>query len=137
MQTNFTPEQLHVPFFMSGPGVEPGFEERPTSHLDFPSPLLERFLGADPEDRPLWCLGGDLLAPDPHRLRVAAGWADLGLWTPEGIFRVPIGARDLGEVEVYDRRWRLAPDQIGAVERWRPALERLAAECRRFLAPGT
>lgn len=133
--SNFTPEQLHVPFFMTGPGVEPGTEERLTSHLDFPSTLLERFLGADPADRPLWCLGADLLAPEPDRLRVAAGWADLGLWASENIFRVPIGATGPGEIEVYDRRWRLVPDQVEAVEHRRADLGRLAEQCRRFLAP--
>ena len=39
--SNFSPEQMEVPFYMRGPGIEAGQEDRPTSHVDVSNSLLE------------------------------------------------------------------------------------------------
>lgn len=133
----FSPEQIEVPFLMRGPGVEPGVETRPTSHLDVSGSLLE-LLGADPAQRSDYTLGESLFAPPATRCRVVAGWDDIGVLTPSGTFDVPLrapGPAGWGEeLECYDRHWNPVPDPDARFRRERPELERIAAECVRFLA---
>jgi membrane-anchored protein YejM (alkaline phosphatase superfamily) len=129
--SNFTPEQVHVPFYLKGPGIEPGVETRPTSHLDLSGSLLE-LLGADPDARGGYTLGESLFAPRAARDRVIGGFYHLGVWTDEGIFNLPLEpARDV--LGVYDERWRLHLDVRARLERARPRLEAVAEECHRFL----
>jgi uncharacterized protein len=132
--SDFTREQAAVPFLLRGPGVAPGRETRPTSHVDVPCTLLE-LLGADPSGRAAWTLGENLLQPLEQRCRVVAGWEELGLWTSSGIFRVPLDARASLELAAYDARWELLLDQRTAFEREAAALEALTQECARFLDP--
>jgi len=129
--SSFTPEQVAVPFLMRGPGIEPGVETRPTSHLDLPSTLLE-LLGASPDVRAAWSLGENLLAPDEERRRTIAGWNELGLWTPEGVIRIPLDRLDF-ELEVYEYDWTFVARDEDVIARERDALEALAEECNRFL----
>ena len=132
--SNFTLEQVAVPFFVMGPGFEPGIEQRPTSHLDIPATLLEG-MGADAALRGDWTLGEDLLAPLDRRDRSVAGWEHLGLHTKSGIFRVRMGGTHGFDVEVFDADWTLNGDQGGAWAREAAGLERLSRESRRFMAP--
>jgi len=127
----FTPPQVRVPMLVRGPGFAPGCEDRPTSHLDIPATLLE-LLGAHPSIRPHWTLGQNLLTPVEGRKRVISGWNELGLWTPEGIIRVPLSILEF-DVELYDYEWRIKHDDLSALLAEREALERLGAECNRFL----
>ena len=134
--SSFSPEQVQVPFVFKGPGVSPGVEVLPTSHLDISNTLLE-LLGADPADRAGYSLGEDLLDPPAHRERVVGGWSDIGLWTSSGIFDLPLSAPGIGgwvsEIECYDQRWRPVKDLAAHCRSERPALERMARECVRFL----
>ena len=127
----FTPEQVGVPFLMRGPGVEPGTETRPTSHIDFAPTLLE-MLGANPAGRDSWCLGENLFDPPTERRRVMSGWNELGVWTPEGILRVPMSLFEFN-VQLFDYRWRLVTNDTEALKNESETLERLGAECNRFL----
>ncbi|MEX1025016.1 MAG: sulfatase-like hydrolase/transferase [Planctomycetota bacterium] len=127
----FTHEQVAVPFLVKGPGVEPGLETRATSHLDFAPGVLE-LLGADPALRPDWCLGEDLFDPPLDRRRVIAGWDELGVWTPNGILRVPLAFFEF-DVEVYDRRWNLVADPQAAIQAEAKTLVQLGLDCNRFL----
>lgn len=129
--SNFAPPQLEVPFLMAGPGVPPGRETRPTSHLDLAVTLLE-LLGASPAERPLYTLGESLLDPRAERERVVASWGHVGLWTESGIFSISL---DDSELEVFDRAWRRAADPEACRRREGPALERLVDECCRYLRP--
>lgn len=135
--SNFAPEQVEVPFVMKGPGIEPRRESRPTSHLDVSNTLLE-LLGVDPALRPEYSLGESLFDPPSRRDRVVAGWSDIGLWTPSGIFDLPLSAPGFAgfgeEVECYDRDWAPLPDVGSRCRTERAALERMAEECARFLA---
>ncbi len=133
--SNFTLEQVAVPLYVKGPGVTPGRESRPTSHLDLPATILER-LGADPAVRGDWTLGEDLFTPLAQRDRSVSGWAHLGLHTGSGIFRVRMGGTHAFDVELFEADWTLADEQGPACERERDALDRLARESRRFLARG-
>ena len=129
----FTPQQMAVPLLFRGPGVEPGTETRPTSHLDFPATLLE-IMGANPAGRDSWCLGESLLDPPAERRRVMGAWNELGVWTPSGILRVPLSRFEFN-VEVYDYEWNLIHDDLDELRAEADTLERLGAECNRFLAP--
>lgn len=133
----FSPEQVEVPLLMRGPGVPAGIEARPTSHLDISNTLLE-LLGADPARRGEYSLGASLFDPPAARCRVVAGWSDLGLWTPSGIFDLPLRAPTVAgwgkEYEVYDRHWNPVPDPEACFRRESVELERMAEECARFLA---
>jgi membrane-anchored protein YejM (alkaline phosphatase superfamily) len=130
----FTAPQVHVPLLMRGPGIEPGVERRPTSHVDLPATLLE-LLGADPTAREGYCLGGNLLAPLSERRRVIGGWNELGLWVPGGILRIPLSGFAF-DVEVYDRGWHLITDDRAILKQEDGALQGLAEECNRFLKQG-
>ena len=130
--SNFTPEQVaRAVRAAGGPGIPPGDETRPTSHIDVPATLLE-LLGADPAQRADWTLGGNLLDPPAERWRVAAGWDTLGLIVPGAVLVVPMSAHG-GAVEVYDEHWRPIDDDAPILRREAPALGELARECRRFL----
>ena len=134
--SSFSPEQVQVPFLLKGPGIEPGVETLPTSHLDISTTLLE-LLGADPADRPGYSLGEDLLDPLAGRERVVAGWSDIGLWTDSGIFDLPLTAPGLGgwveEIECYDKSWKPMMDLGARCRAEKESLERMALECVRFL----
>jgi len=127
----FTPPQVRVPFVMRGPGVEPGVENGPTSHLDFAPTLLE-MLGANPSGRQSWCLGRNLFEPDLERRRVLSGWNELGVWTPDAILRIPLSLFEF-DIEAYDEHWRLIVDDTDLLAEEQRTLERLGAECNRFL----
>ncbi|MGK0480076.1 MAG: membrane-anchored protein YejM (alkaline phosphatase superfamily) [Planctomycetota bacterium] len=134
--SSFSPEQVQVPFLFRGPGIEPGLESRPTSHLDVSNTLLE-LLGADPATRPGYSLGFDLLNPAEKRERVVAGWSDIGLWTDSGIFDLPLTAPGLGgwvqDIDCYNRQWEPLMDLAARCRAERAALEQMAIECVRFL----
>jgi membrane-anchored protein YejM (alkaline phosphatase superfamily) len=127
----FTREQIEVPFVVRGPGIEPGVERRPTSHLDFAPTLLEH-LGAPAEQRAQWCLGENLLAPPAERKRVLAGWNELGVWTEDAILRVPLSPLEF-DIEVFDYRWNELADDLPLLRAEHETLGRLGAECNRFL----
>ncbi len=127
----YTPQQMEVPFVLRGPGIPNGVERRPSSHLDFAPTLLEA-LGADPAVREEWCLGENLLALPEHRKRVLAGWNELGVWTDDAVLRVPLARLEF-DVEVYDYAWKPRADDLAVLQAERETLERLGAECNRFL----
>jgi uncharacterized protein len=129
--SNFTAVQTHVTFVLGGPGVEPGDEERPTSHIDVVPTLLEA-LGADPSQRASYSTGFNLLSPPSERLRVIASWQELGLWAREGILWVPLEGHK-GFIEGYDYDWKPLPDDGPLRRSQAAALVKLAEECRRFL----
>jgi membrane-anchored protein YejM (alkaline phosphatase superfamily) len=134
--SSFSPEQVQVPFLFRGPGIEPGLETRPTSHLDISNTLLELF-GVDPALRSSYSLGADLLNPVGQRERVVAGWSDIGLWTDSGIFDLPLTAPGMGgwvqDIDCYDRQWNPQADLAARCRAERSALEQMAVECVRFL----
>lgn len=132
--SNFSPEQTRVPFLLAGPGIPPGDERRPTSHLDLAPTLLE-LLGADPALRADWCVGVNLLEPPAQRARTVAAWEELGVWTPTGIFRLPMAPELAFRTAVFDYSWRPLQDQAQPFRTEARTLEAVSAECRRFLAP--
>jgi membrane-anchored protein YejM (alkaline phosphatase superfamily) len=129
--SNFAPEQTHVAFVMSGPGVPIGVEERPTCHVDLAPTLLE-MLGAEPAGRAMWSQGENLLDPPAQRNRVIGGWEEVALWVPGGILLIPLEGHG-GLVEGYDYAWTRPVDEKGLIAGSGAAIARLAQECRRFL----
>ncbi|MBL8857265.1 MAG: sulfatase-like hydrolase/transferase [Planctomycetes bacterium] len=129
--SNFTPEQVHVTFVMSGPGIEPGVETRPTCHVDLAPTILEA-LGVSPDVRAEWSQGENLLRPPARRNRIIAGWQEVAVWVDGGILHVPLeGHRGL--VEARDVRWRLLQDEAAFINAHGDAVAELARACRRFL----
>jgi membrane-anchored protein YejM (alkaline phosphatase superfamily) len=131
--SNFSEEQVGVPLLLRMPGLAPGRETRPTSHADVPATILEA-LGAQPAERSNWCQGRNLLDPASERRRIVAGWQELGMWTSEGVLRIPLLDQDSFDIEAYTTEWRLMLDDRAMLERHADALAQLAHECRRFLA---
>lgn len=134
--SSFSPYQVRVPMVLRGPGIEPGFEDSPTSHLDLPATLLE-LLGADPADRGKWTLGDTLLTThSPNRHRVVSSWYYLGLWVPEAVLVVPlVGELTTFEITAYSYDWEPLLDHGELLQRYDRALRRLAEACNRFRAP--
>ncbi len=129
--SNFTAPQVRTPLVLRGPNVPVGVETRPTSGIDVAPTLLE-CLGADPAERANWCQGESLLDPPPDRLRIVAGWEELGLWTPNGILVLPIASYG-GDVEVRSFEWTEVRDDRTVLEAEGGHLARVAEACRRFL----
>ncbi len=129
--SNFSPEQMEVPFYMRGPGIEAGQEDRPTSHVDLSNSLLE-CLGADPALSGGYSLGQSLFDPAVERARVMGAWGDVGVWTDSGIIQIPLDSA-AKDIEVYDRGWNLLPDGVQRCEDQREVLGRVARECVHFL----
>jgi len=130
--SNFTRAQAQVPLVIAGPGIPPGEEQRPTSHIDVSVTLVE-LLGADPAARPQWSLGENLLAPPVARARVVSGWDTLGVHTADVILEVPMAGYGGTGIEVYDERWQRRFDDAEILAREGKVLGTLALECGRFL----
>lgn len=129
--SNFAPEQVHVACVIGGPGIPPGVEVRPTSHLDVAPTILE-LLGADPAQRGMWTQGESLLAPPAERVRGIASWDEMALWVEGGILRIPIEGHR-GGIEAYDAGWQRLADEDAFIRAHAQDVARLAQECRRFL----
>ena len=135
--SSFSPHQLRVPLVMRGPGIAPGVEHGPTSHLDLPATLLE-LLGADPAMRRDWTQGGNLLEPQPpNRQRVVGAWGKLGLWAAEGILEVPLPHElTTFDIQLYSYDWQIELDDEEVIARHERSLRRLAEGCNLFRAGG-
>ena len=129
--SDFTPEQVHVTFVLGGPGIAPGTEARPTSHVDLAPTLLE-LCGVPAAARANYTNGESLLAPLESRVRVVSGWDEAGLWVPEGILRVGLEGHR-GGVEALTYTNEPHPDEDALVKQHAPSLRALAEACRRFL----
>jgi membrane-anchored protein YejM (alkaline phosphatase superfamily) len=128
---NFTYTEVRVPLVMRGPGVPPGEEDAPTSHVDVAPTLLE-MLGADPSQRPKWSVGENLLSPPASRNRIVSGWEVVATWTPSSIIVLPLNAYR-GMPDVYDYDWRPVADPDAEIAKSGAALRELTESTRRFL----
>lgn len=130
--SNFTPEQIDVPFFLLGHGVEPGVERRPTTHNDLAPTVLE-LMGADPALRPRWCLGENLFDPPADRDVVVSGWEHVGVLSDDLIFRLRMGGRGSQDVSVFGEDWQPKNDAMRHIRERAASLQRASEECGRFL----
>lgn len=128
---NFTYTEVQVPMVIRGPGVTPGVEHAPTSHVDVAPTLLE-ILGADPAMRAKWTVGENMLSPAPKRNRVVAGYEVVGTWTPDAIIVLPLNAYR-GMPDVYDYDWRPVPDPDAVLSKSGEALRELIESTQRFM----
>lgn len=86
--SDFTDEQVRVPFVMAIPGQAPAMVEYATSHLDLVATLMP-LLGVDtPTEQ--YSLGCPLLS-EQGRLVVVSSWNDIGIVSPEAKIVVPFG----------------------------------------------
>lgn len=86
--SDFTDEQVRVPFVMAIPGQAPAVIGYPTSHLDLVATLMPLLGVETPTDR--YTLGTPLLA-EQGRLVVVSSWNDIGIISPEAKIVVPFG----------------------------------------------
>lgn len=128
---NFTYTEVKVPMVIRGPGVAPGVEQAPTSHVDVPPTLLE-MLGADPAIRDRWTVGENLFSPAARRNRVVAGWEVVGTWTPDSIIMLPLNAYR-GMPDVYDYNWKPVADPDAELAKNGEALRELIESTQRFM----
>jgi len=86
--SDFTDEQVRVPFVMAIPGQHPAVVEHATSHLDLVATLMP-LLGVDtpPEQYSLGCS----LLSEQDRLVVVSSWNDIGIISPDAKIVVPFG----------------------------------------------
>lgn len=129
--SNYTRTQVLVPMVVSGPGVTPGDETRPTSHVDVAPTLLE-LLGADPTQRRQWCTGENMFDPPTNRHRVLAGWDTVAAWTEDAVLVMPLDPYR-GSADLYDYDWKPVRDPDAALRAAAPVLRELSEVCRRFL----
>ncbi|MBL8862113.1 MAG: sulfatase-like hydrolase/transferase [Planctomycetes bacterium] len=129
--SNYTRVQTHVPFLMSGPGIAPGEETRPTTHVDLAPTLLE-LLGADPAARADWSQGENLLDPPATRERIFCGWQEAAVWVDGGVLHVPLEGHK-GLVEALDPEWRPHPEGDAFIRRHGATIRRMAQDFRHFL----
>ena len=130
--TNFSKEQVYVPFLVQGPTVSAGIETRPTSHLDFSRTILE-WLGVSPSFASEYSLGENMFRPKDHRTRVAGGWQGLALHDQGHIIFLP--SPEGGRTSVYTENWERLNNPDAVLKNAQPAIQRLQEECARFLAP--
>ncbi|MCJ7451998.1 MAG: sulfatase-like hydrolase/transferase, partial [Steroidobacteraceae bacterium] len=128
---NFTKTEVMVPMVMRGPGVAPGVERAPSSHVDVAPTLLE-ILGADPAMREKWTVGENMFSLAEKRNRVVAGWEVVGTWTPDAIVMLPLNAYR-GMPDVYDYDWRPVPDPDAVLRSNGEALRELIESTQRFM----
>ncbi len=128
---NFTYTEVRVPMAIRGPGIAPGVESAPTSHVDVAPTLLE-MLGADPAMRGKWTVGENMFSPAAKRNRVVAGWEVVGTWTPDAIIMLPLNTYR-GMPDVYDYDWRPVADPDAVLRKSGAALRELTESTRRFL----
>ncbi|MEZ5974404.1 MAG: sulfatase-like hydrolase/transferase [Planctomycetota bacterium] len=132
--SNYTPEQVDVPMFVYGPGITPGHESRPTSHVDVSGSLLE-LLGDDPSRQKGWFQGVSLWAPqESPRARVVAGFADVGVLTPSGIFMFPLETGKDDQL-VWDEDWKPKPGMAALLTQEQERLIEFVQQCHEFLEP--
>lgn len=86
--SDFTDEQVRVPFVMSIPGQAPAVVEHATSHLDLVATLMPLLGVETPTDQ--YSLGCPLLA-EQGRLVVVSSWNDIGIISPDAKIVVPFG----------------------------------------------
>jgi uncharacterized protein len=128
---NFTRTEVMVPMVMRGPGVAPGVESAPTSHVDVAPTLLE-MLGADPATRAKWTVGENMFSPAEKRNRVVAGWEVVGTWTQDAIIVLPLNTYR-GAPDVYDYDWKPVADPDAVLRNSGEALRELIESTQRFM----
>ena len=86
--SDFTDEQVRVPFVMAIPGQAPAVVDHATSHLDLVATLMPLLGVNTPTDQ--YTLGSPLLS-EQGRLVVVSSWNDIGIISPDAKIVVPFG----------------------------------------------
>jgi uncharacterized protein len=130
--SNFTQEQVQVPFLLRGPGITPGTENRPTSHIDLPRTLLE-LLGTSPGQAPNYTLGQNLLDLSGDRQIVSSSWSSLALKVEDdGVIVLSAYADDI-PLRVFGHHWQPLENESEVLRRETAQLVSLVSQCQEFL----
>ncbi|MCH2102132.1 MAG: sulfatase-like hydrolase/transferase, partial [Planctomycetes bacterium] len=130
--SNFTPEQVQVPFLLHGPGIKAGVETKPSSHVDFSRTLLES-LGVSPKQASNYSTGEHLLNLPDERLILSASWSSMALRLENQSTLVISDYADDLPLRAFDSNGKPLPREIETLRRTAPKLEEVLATCRRFL----
>jgi len=130
--SNFSEEQVAVPFIMHGPGVAAGTESRPTGHIDVPRTLLE-MIGVPESQAGSYSLGENLLNPPTDRKVVSSSWSSLAMKLPgESVLVFSTYADDL-PVRIYGPEWLPLNNPDSVLGEYAGDLRRLLDQCQLFL----
>jgi len=130
--SNFTDEQVAVPFILRGPGITPGREARPSGHIDFSRTLLE-ILGVSPGQAAHYALGENLLDLPDERSIVASSWSSLAYRSQNGPTVVVSAYSDDLPVRAYGPDWSPVHNEQALIRQESSTLASLLSECRRYL----
>ena len=130
--SNFSQEQVAVPFVLRGPGISPGTENRPTSHIDLPRTLME-LLGVSPEMAPRYTLGENLLKLPADRQVVSSSWSSLAMQISETDTMVLSAYSDDIPIRAYGRGWQPLKDENAVLRENTADLRKLLDQCQEFL----
>lgn len=130
--SNFSEEQVAVPFVMRGPGVPAGTESRPTGHLDLPRTLLE-LIGVPESQARSYSLGENLLNPPAERKIVSSSWSSLAMKLPQESVLVFSAYADDLPVRIYGPGWQPLNDADPVLGEYGGDLRRLLDQCQLFL----
>jgi uncharacterized protein len=130
--SNFSPEQVHVPFILRGPGIPVGVENGQTSHIDLPRTLLE-LLGTSPGQAPNYSLGQNLLDLSDDRQMVSSSWSSLALKVAGEEVIVLSAYADHIPLRAFGHHWQPLADEREVLRRETPSLVNLVSQCQEFL----
>lgn len=131
--SNFTPEQVAVPFILRGPGVEIGTESRPSSHVDFSRTVME-MLGVSKDQAPHYASGENLLDLPEDRMVISSSWSSMAVrLLPEaGALVISDYADDL-PLRAYGPDGKPVDHENAVLLEEASKLEQVLALCHRFL----
>ncbi len=130
--SNFSEAQATVPFVVRGPGVPPGVESRPTSHVDL-VPTLLTLLGASPGQARNYSLGENLFdLPDGRRV-VCSSWSSMAFPVPDqGVIVISAYSDDM-PMRAYGPGWLPLDHEHQILSAESRTLAELVGECQEFL----
>lgn len=128
--SEFTEEQIRVPFVLWVPGRPPAVVSRLTSHLDVPATLLSLLGTTNPPSD--YSLGRSLLGgrPDPYVL--VGDWSRVAYVDAQGKASFPMSPADWFEQHVTDRADAPLPDPGGFLRARSAVFARVLGDLGRF-----
>jgi uncharacterized protein len=130
--SNFTKEQVSVPFVMRGPGVAVGVETRASSHVDFSRTVLE-MIGVPAAQAKHYATGANLLALPEERTIISSSWSSMAIrLANRGALVISDYADDL-PLRAFGPDGKPVNHENDVLRREASKLEEVLALCHRFL----
>ena len=130
--SNFSDEQVSVPFVMRGPGVPTGTESKPSSHIDLPRTLLE-MVGVSADQAADYSIGENLFHLPENRKVVSSSWSSLAMKLPEHGVLVFSGYSDDLPIRAYGPGWQPLNNGNSVLREHTSDLRDLLDQCQFYL----